>query len=51
MMRSTGWLVRCPGGIVALMLAAGLSAHGASAQVIGQVCVGTSTAGWSAAVR
>ena len=39
MMRSTGWLVRCPGGIVALMLAAGLSAHGASAQVIGQVCV------------
>jgi hypothetical protein len=34
MIRSTGWLVRCPGGIVALMLAAGLSAHSSA-----QVCV------------
>ena len=39
MVRSTGWLVGGPGGIVALMLAAGLSANQANAQVVAQVCV------------
>ena len=39
MVRSTGWLVGGPGGIGALMLAAGLSANQANAQVVAQVCV------------
>ena len=51
MVRSTGWLVGGPGGIVALMLAAGLSADQANAQVVARSASKTNTAGWSAAVR